>query len=651
MVVQPFDTISNKEDLDIALRRAQLAVLSPGKNPKDFVKVPTTPGLKPPVQEDFSPNIISLKITGDNLPELSLYDLPGAINSLSNDKQQYLVPFIEKLMKTYIHDPKAIILLACPATQDVETSTALRYLRACPGARDRTIGVITKPDLAESTRADYIRSIVDGSQFRMGYGWYVTRQLSQSELNQRLSYNEARKIEASFFAEAPWNSLLGPFANRFGIPNLQTELSTKLTREIVHVIPTIRANVNGRIWEVSQRLQQFPAQAVAPVQTVFEEADKVARALRECLHADSNETFRRSYRKAIKKFSQQIKDSKPKVDFRTPGYTAPRIALDDSDEEMDETPSKSQKTSRSTPAPARTPASGSRRRRTPAPVATNAAANTEKVLLRLDEVKAKYDLAAGAVLAGSLDKKITDQLMMSTMTIWRTMVPDFLRTLQTMVENLLQETIGVVLAHRRTQGIFGRILEISKALLLRLMAEERAHVERTVGAEQTRPIALGDQLKEKKIFYEVEIKKRRNIQRIREHFETLEEEGCSVPKISDQDKKAADTTWVTSTLGPDLYERELGSEAIPAVLAYYDITATSFVDALAKSIEYMLFSPYDARIHSELVQGLGINDADHCAGLLTEHPQREIERNALVQEQGRLQQALVELDNLPDLHI
>ena len=60
------------------LQRAQRAILNPDKNPELFLvqedaKVPK--GIK----AHFSPNIVRLDISASDLPDLSLYDLPGVI--------------------------------------------------------------------------------------------------------------------------------------------------------------------------------------------------------------------------------------------------------------------------------------------------------------------------------------------------------------------------------------------------------------------------------------------------------------------------------------------------------------------------------------------------------------------------------------------
>lgn len=71
--VIPFVTVHNKCDLEDVIRRAQIATLNPGKDPRSFRRTQLNAGIEVP----FSPNIISLEIAAPGLPNLSFYDLPG----------------------------------------------------------------------------------------------------------------------------------------------------------------------------------------------------------------------------------------------------------------------------------------------------------------------------------------------------------------------------------------------------------------------------------------------------------------------------------------------------------------------------------------------------------------------------------------------
>lgn len=107
-------TIRDPTGLEDALRKAQFAILNPGNDPLEIFRTvnlnSATSGLS------FSPNIVSLEVTKPGLHELALYDLPGAINVAQSESEQHIVPFVERLLKNYLKDSKALILLAASLT-------------------------------------------------------------------------------------------------------------------------------------------------------------------------------------------------------------------------------------------------------------------------------------------------------------------------------------------------------------------------------------------------------------------------------------------------------------------------------------------------------------------------------------------------------
>ena len=72
-----FANVQRKEEVEHLLRRAQMAVLNPTKDPLSFMS--TDLSLCSPSQE-FSPNVVRLDISGPGLLNLSFVDLPGIIS-------------------------------------------------------------------------------------------------------------------------------------------------------------------------------------------------------------------------------------------------------------------------------------------------------------------------------------------------------------------------------------------------------------------------------------------------------------------------------------------------------------------------------------------------------------------------------------------
>jgi hypothetical protein len=85
--VTPFSTVFSKDELEAAIRRAQVATLNPQNPPSRYMNPEYNDHS---IYVQFSPNIISLEIYAPNIPNLSFYDLPGVI-SQSRDVSTYLL--------------------------------------------------------------------------------------------------------------------------------------------------------------------------------------------------------------------------------------------------------------------------------------------------------------------------------------------------------------------------------------------------------------------------------------------------------------------------------------------------------------------------------------------------------------------------------
>lgn len=230
---EPFCTVSNKQELDFVLKAAQQAILNPHQDPRTFLSGSTSQLHNASHSAvKFSPNIIALDIEGPELPELSLYDLPGSINVVDGEDDQHLVEIVKNLIKSHLSDEKTLFLLACTANQDFENSTTFRYVKECK-AQDRCSGVLTKPDLMTASRFDFVKRLLKRQAFRLGGPWFVTRQLSQVEVDSGKSHSEARAIEQAFFNDTGrWNE--EPELRRYlGTANLQKAVSGKLVEHIL----------------------------------------------------------------------------------------------------------------------------------------------------------------------------------------------------------------------------------------------------------------------------------------------------------------------------------------------------------------------------------------------------------------------------------
>ncbi|SMY19728.1 unnamed protein product [Zymoseptoria tritici ST99CH_1A5] len=656
-----FATIFDKTDLDVTLRRAQLALLNPHQDPGSFVNLDVAKIPGHAFKIGFSPNVISLEIAAPNLPELSFFDLPGAINDTPNAEDRYLIKFVEKLLNVYMDDKKALILFACPAHQDMELSTANRYLRECKAER-RATGVLTKPDLMEnnSFRVGTVKKMFEGSLYPLGHGWFMAKQLSQDAIQDGVEHEQARELEHQFFNSSPWCDKLGAYADRFGIHNLRTALSQKLTQHILNDLPEIVGRVEARLAEVREKLAGFPEPSADPVIAVIQELQKLKENVCSELSAESDGgKFRTQHRAMLRAMRDEFQAARPTVDLNTPGYQSPVVTLDSSEEEEDEeSPTKRAKTNAgtaATPNRQRTPAAHTPALRTPnsqrqrkTPVAQLAQTPTPAEF-KLDQVKAQYDSASGADITGGKSTVVTGKLCVQALSPFRAIADTILSRVEAAFREMLGSALQKSLGSRPQTLLYQSASETLLGLFTELMARQRQSFHHRITMESRRAISLDTSIVSKEACHSGTLIAERREIRTKEQLQILESrQNKTLTTPENIKKRTAEAGWLEDQVGHDPYHREV--EALGRPFAFYEIVSTQLLDTLARQLDYELLYAYEQQLHPRLLQDLNATDKAHCTALLAEDRKREAERADLEVEKGKLEMALVELRGLPDVH-
>ena len=645
-----FATISDKHSLEHILRLAQVAILNPTMSPAQVMHT-NDPSLSTRVQ--FSPNIISLEIKGEDLPELSLFDLPGAINVHADDSEQHLVGLIESLVKNYLEDEQALILLACSADQDIENSTAFRFIRTCK-AKDRCMGVLTKPDLVNRNRFPHIRCILNGETFKLGSSWFVTKHLSEEELDEatHVTYAQARKREQTFFKSEPWSTTMAMFSDRFGIHSVQEAISRRLTTHILNELPRIVARVETRLEEVSDQLDQFPEEPRSPTLTVINEVQKLANAINaHIVDHDLQDDFRSQYKTLLRGYHTQLRNARPHLDLSTPGYMKPSIALDDSEDDEQSpslavTPSKIRKGNQGQPIPQGRVTTNSTPRSRVKPE-RQASEKPPRAEFNLYQVHRDLDRVRNSEIADQVHPKVIEGFMCQSVQSWSALTEDLLDKVKDLLARMLVKTISDALASRTSTQLFGKTTEVIDEFFQGILAEEAMHINHIVACEKYKPIGYSG-MKQRTGEMKFNLNRARLMERITEYYDTQEANGAKVLKIEDRKKKLKDEEWVTNTIGADEYSVEVNAMASP--LAYYDIASARMLDVVASLLEFGVLHAIESGLQGALMVGLRVTDAEYCAQLLAEDPEREALRIRLLAEKEKLVQALKELEGLPRLN-
>ncbi|KAH6623710.1 P-loop containing nucleoside triphosphate hydrolase protein [Chaetomium tenue] len=193
----------------------------------------------------FSKDVLRVEVTSPDVYPLTLVDLPGIFHSSTEEQNDEDREIVNGLIESYMEQAKSIILLVVAANQPLANQAVLSAAARHDPDRERTIGVITKPDMAGAANERKYLDLAKGreSVHRLALGWYVLRNRSEEERSSEAAVRDA--VEERFFRTGEWN--LVSSAHR-GVESLRKRLSKVL-------LDHIKKNLGNLIDDIETRLR------------------------------------------------------------------------------------------------------------------------------------------------------------------------------------------------------------------------------------------------------------------------------------------------------------------------------------------------------------------------------------------------------------
>lgn len=98
----------------------------------------------------LSKNKLSIEVSGPKQPHLTVVDMPGFIHSATNEQTEEDIADIVALAKEYMMKERTIILPVISGGVDISNQILLNTIKEMDPKGVRTLGIITKLDMAES---------------------------------------------------------------------------------------------------------------------------------------------------------------------------------------------------------------------------------------------------------------------------------------------------------------------------------------------------------------------------------------------------------------------------------------------------------------------------------------------------------------------
>ena len=202
---------------------------------------------------NISDKEIVIRISSNQMPNLTIIDLPGMISLTQEDKGQSatIVDDIKDLIKLYITQENTIILAIMPARVDLETDNSLAFIKQYDCDFNRTVGILTKVDLMneKSHICDYLSNNISKS-LQLGYGYFGIKFTPNVDLNQN------KILEQTYFNQHCDYSKLSD-KSKLGINNLVGFLSNILLDKIKSIIPSLQSDLNDKLKSVMSDLNKL----------------------------------------------------------------------------------------------------------------------------------------------------------------------------------------------------------------------------------------------------------------------------------------------------------------------------------------------------------------------------------------------------------
>lgn len=122
--------------------------------------------------KEVARDVVSVKIAGPHCENLTLIDLPGIVRSTGKGESKNLSSDIQSLIDDYLTNPRCVILAVHPSNVDFHNSQIMAEARKVDPETNRTIPVLTKPDLIDAGAENSVRDLLLGlktDEFKKGF--------------------------------------------------------------------------------------------------------------------------------------------------------------------------------------------------------------------------------------------------------------------------------------------------------------------------------------------------------------------------------------------------------------------------------------------------------------------------------------------------
>ena len=199
---------------------------------------------------------IEVKLVAPDAPDLTIIDLPGIVRTHTAGQDKAVKEQVDSLLEHFLKQERTIILAVIPVNVDIATVDILERASKVDPDGERTIGVLTKPDLVDKGGEVEVMNVLANRTKPLRHGYYMLKNRSQEELKAQqgktVSRAEARSSEIAWLRKSQYKE-----SDRLGVQVLQTALTELLVSQIEKALPSMQEEVDKVLAETEAELAEL----------------------------------------------------------------------------------------------------------------------------------------------------------------------------------------------------------------------------------------------------------------------------------------------------------------------------------------------------------------------------------------------------------
>ena len=166
----------------------------------------------------------------------SVIDVPGTFKRTTQGQTtKEDIVLVDDLVRNYMQNPRSVMLTVVPCNTDIATQEVVQMAEDLDPEGDRTLGVLTKPDLVDKGAEKDVVDLVEDRRHKLKLGWHLLRNPGQADVCDTPSARSA--IEEAFFRTVnPWSDL---DKDKVGVQSLRRRLQEILAIHIRREFPKV----------------------------------------------------------------------------------------------------------------------------------------------------------------------------------------------------------------------------------------------------------------------------------------------------------------------------------------------------------------------------------------------------------------------------